>query len=172
MDVTLPVAADHARIPSGRKPGRIAELVFRDVELVGVEIYVVMQHAPRQSAVFVADAEEAAKRHDRIRDLSSELIDHDALDRAKLLSIIAANRRAFDFVACDQPGSLPSHDFGSNSNRHFHLLTNADTRKTLVKDDKFHQNFRKWKRQLTKTVNLRFFPPFHCRWIFRGSPTN
>src|ERR1700736_4603064 len=108
MEVALPVSADRARIPAGRKRGRMAKLVLRGVELVGVEARVVPQHAPRQSAVFVADAEEAAKGHDRIRDPSGELIDHDALNGAEFLSVAAANRGPFDFVARDQSGGFPS----------------------------------------------------------------
>src|SRR6266478_2774930 len=142
MDVSLPVAADHAGIPAGREHGRIAELILRDVELVGVEIWVISQHAPRQSAVLVADAEEAAKSHDRIRDLSGALIDHDAFDRAEFLSITAPNGRTFNFVACDQAGSFASSDFGSNGNCHLHLLlSNADTRITAGKDDTFPRIF-------------------------------
>src|SRR5882724_10908329 len=143
MDVSLPVSADHTGIPARREYGGIAELVFRDVELVGVELRVVAQHAPRQCAIFVADPEEAAKRHDRIRDLSGELIDHDTLDRTEFRSIRAPNRGTFDFVACDQAGSFASSDLGSNSSCHLHLLlSNADTRITAGKDDAFPQNFR------------------------------
>src|SRR3984893_13261304 len=131
MDVSLPLSADHTSIPAGRECGSMAKLVFRDVELVGVELRVVTQHAPRQCAIFVADTEEAPKRHDRIRDLSGELIDHDMFDRTEFRSIGAPNRGTFDFVARDQAGSFSSSDFGSNSNWHLHLLlSNADTRIT------------------------------------------
>src|ERR1700730_86452 len=143
MDVSLPVSVDHTSIPASRECGGMAEVVFRDVQLVGVELRVVTQHAPRQSPVFVADTEEAPKRHDRIRDLSGQLIDHDMFDRTEFRSIGTPNRRTFDFVARNQAGSFASSDFGSHSSCHLHLLlSNADTRITTGRDDTYPQNFR------------------------------
>src|ERR1700736_4860440 len=158
MDVSLPVSADHTSIPAGRECGSMAELVFRDVELVGVELWVVTQHAPRQCAIFVADTEEAPKRHDRIRDLSGQLIDHDMFDRTEFRSIGTPNRRTFDFVARNQAGSFASDDFGSHSSCHL-LLSNADTRITPGRDDTFPQNFRPIRisdkePELRRTVNF------------------
>src|SRR6266446_10021657 len=74
---------------------------------IGIETFVVTQHTPRQSAIFVADAEETTKGHYRIRDLSGTLVDHHPLDRPEFVSIAAANRRAFDLVTRDQASSLP-----------------------------------------------------------------
>jgi Family of unknown function (DUF6328) len=125
VDITLPVALDPHGVPSARENWRIAELVLRDVEFVGIETFVIMQQVPRQSAIFVADAEEAAKRHHCIRYLSTHFIDHDALDRAEFFSIAAAHRSAFNLVACDQVSGLPSLDFGPNCNWHLYLLSNS-----------------------------------------------
>jgi len=86
--------------------------------------------------IFVADAEKAAERHDRIGNFPGEFIDHDPLDRAQFFTIAPANRRALDFVACDQPSS----NSGSNSNCHLHRLVNVDTWRTEAEGDKFQQS--------------------------------
>jgi len=104
VDITFPVPVDHPGFPPRREHGRIAELIFRGVQLVGVEVWILTQHTPRQSAIFVANAEKAAEHHDRVGNLPGEFIDHDTLDRAQFFSIATANRRALDFVTCDQAG--------------------------------------------------------------------
>src|SRR6516162_684193 len=74
VDIALPVALDPHGVPSARENWRIAELVLRDVEFVGIETFVIMQQVPRQGAIFVADAEKATKRHHCIGDLSADFI--------------------------------------------------------------------------------------------------
>jgi hypothetical protein len=52
--------------------------------------------------IAIADAHEAAERHHRVRDLAGDLVDHDAVDRAKLLSLPIVNRCALHLVCGDQ----------------------------------------------------------------------
>src|SRR5436190_2559183 len=92
-----------------------AQLLIRQVELIGVEILIVAQHAPWQRAIFLADTEEAAEGHHGIGDLAAAFIDHDAFDRADPVAIATADRGAFDLVAGDQMRGLAHHDVGSNS---------------------------------------------------------
>jgi hypothetical protein len=89
-------------LPSGRKSGRVAQLVLRDVQLIGVKARTVAQHTLRQGAIFIANTEEATKRHHRIGDLASTFVDHNALNGTQFLAAAATNRRTFDLVTRDQ----------------------------------------------------------------------
>jgi hypothetical protein len=82
--------------------GSAAQLVFRHVQLIGVELGIVFQDAPGKRVVFLAQAHEAAEAHDRIGDLAGPLLDHHAFDGSDLLSVRAADRSSLNLVAGDQ----------------------------------------------------------------------
>src|SRR5205085_1632254 len=124
---TLPLAIGAAGfVEPGFADRRPLQLLVREIELVGVEIFVVAQDAPWQRPVFLANAEKAAKGHDRIGDPAATFVDHDALDCADPVAIAAPHRRAFHFVAGDQTRGFAHHDVGSNSG-HYNLLALTDS---------------------------------------------
>src|SRR5437764_12499694 len=64
---TLPLAIGAAGfVEPGFADRRPLQLLVRQIELVGVKVLVVAQNAPWQRPVFLADAEKAAKGHDRV----------------------------------------------------------------------------------------------------------
>src|SRR5438128_1729259 len=72
----FPIAVDApGLVEAGLADRSAAQLLIREVELVGIEALVVPQHAPRQRAIFLADAEKTAKGHHRIGNLAAALID-------------------------------------------------------------------------------------------------
>src|ERR1043166_1507588 len=87
---TLPIAIGAAGlVEPGFADRRPLQLLVSEIKLVTVEILVVAQDAPGQGAVSLADAEKAAKSHDRVRDPAATLIDHDALDCADPVAVAA-----------------------------------------------------------------------------------
>src|SRR5215472_17240918 len=113
---TLPIAVNLSGfVKTALADRRPAQLLAHQIELVGVEILVVAQHAPRQRAVFLADPEKTAEGHDRVSNPAAALVDHDALDRADPLAVAAPHRRTLDLVAGDQTRRFAHHNVGSNS---------------------------------------------------------
>src|ERR1041384_6213029 len=124
---TLPIAIGAAGlVEPGFADRRPLQLLVSEIKLVTVEILVVAQDAPWQGAVFLADAEKAAKSHARVRDPAATLIDHDALDCADPVAVAAPHWRPFDFVAGYQTRGFAHHDVGSNSG-HYNLLALTDS---------------------------------------------
>src|SRR5258708_24724960 len=80
----------------------VLELLFGDVQLEAVGLFIVGQHRPGDRIVILADAEEAAETHDRIGDPASELVDHQALDAPDALAVRVIDWHSLHFVACDQ----------------------------------------------------------------------
>ncbi len=52
--------------------------------------------------IAIADAEEAAERHDGVGHLAGELVHHDGVDGAKALALAVLDRRAFHRVGGNQ----------------------------------------------------------------------
>src|ERR1700681_2676588 len=87
--------------------GRPFELLFGDVDLVAVELWIVGQYRPRQRIVVFAEPHETAEAHDRISDLAADLVDHDPFDSAGLFAIRTVDRSTFHLVAADEAYGFP-----------------------------------------------------------------
>src|SRR5690242_9204244 len=85
----LLAAAAIGPIPGGAATvfRRGLELIVGDVDLVAAELLVVGQERPRHRIVILAETEETAEAHHRIRDLAADLVDHHPLDLADLLAV-------------------------------------------------------------------------------------
>ena len=89
-------------MPFGGTARSTAKLIFRQVQLVGIQLRVVLQHAPRQRIVLFTETHEAAEAHHRIGNLARALLDHDAFDRSDLFTVGPTDRRSLDLVARDE----------------------------------------------------------------------
>jgi hypothetical protein len=65
--------------------GRTLQPISSEAGAVAAETCVVFQRRPRQRIVILADAEKSAERRYGIRDLTADLVDHDALYAPDLL---------------------------------------------------------------------------------------
>src|SRR5512133_148238 len=97
---------------------RLAQLLFGDVELVGVEPRVVGEPIPGQRIEIRADAEETAETHDGISNLARPLIDHHPHDLANGLAVRAADLGTLDLVAGNQAVALMGGRSGSGGAVH------------------------------------------------------
>src|SRR3984885_10728405 len=84
----------------------VLELLFGDVQLEAVGLFIVDQHRPGNRIVILADAEEAAETQDCVGDAAGELVDHQALDLPDALTARVVDRHSLHPVACDQGRSL------------------------------------------------------------------
>src|SRR3984893_9332009 len=80
----------------------VLELLFGDVQLEAVGLFIVGQHRPGNRIVIRADAEEAAETQDRVGDPAGELVDHQALDLPDALTARVIDWHSLHPVACDQ----------------------------------------------------------------------
>src|SRR5262245_13995191 len=94
------------------------ELLLGEIELVRAERAVVGKPCPRDGKMLLPHAEKAAEAEHGVSDIAAELIDHETLDGADLLTAGAAHRSAFDPVAGDQAVGLARRRIGLHNCLH------------------------------------------------------
>src|SRR5262245_58712600 len=87
----------------GTERRRASQFFIVDVELVGLEPWIVAEARPGQWKQTGAYAEKAAKTQDRVGYLAADLVDHQPLDMAEPVAVRPAHRSTFNPIACDQP---------------------------------------------------------------------
>src|SRR5687768_17289138 len=85
-----------------RELGCIPQLIFRDARRVAMESRGVMLLLPWDRMGLASQTQEAAERGYGINDVTTDLLDHEALDRPDLLSVRIVNRGALDAAALNQ----------------------------------------------------------------------
>ncbi len=110
MDLDLAAAVAPVELLARGDRGRLAQFRLADIEMIGSERRLVGQPRPRDRRVLLPHAEKTAEAEHCVGDVAADLVDHQALDGADLLSARAADRRAFHPIARDQAvGPVAQH---------------------------------------------------------------
>src|SRR5438477_12339766 len=68
------------------------------VHAIPTQVHIVVEGVPRQRVITRTYSQKAAERHDRIRDLARELVDHKMVYTAEVLSIMVVYGRSIDLL--------------------------------------------------------------------------
>src|SRR3954454_4357098 len=102
VEFALPLAVGPVVVAITVEGGSALELLFSDVGSVPAQARVVRQLAPRNGVFVRSHSQEPAERHDGVRDLPTELFDHQALDAADAFSLRVVNRRTLDPITLNK----------------------------------------------------------------------
>src|SRR3954470_3830306 len=79
----------------------VPDLLFRDVRVIALQLWVVSQHPPWDREMMDAQAHNASERHVHIEHTPTHLLNQQPLDRANLVIVPVEHSRPFDAITLD-----------------------------------------------------------------------